>query len=157
MTIWRIRNACWILKATSTHSEYIVLIALSWQQWLDGRALMLLYTRIACFVVRYVNCKFCGCVISANFSCNEIPCKEIAFPFAVAWDAALFIGFATNLHDESKRVWECKIATPHSSRSFFSLSFNPHAVCNYTLLNVQGVLYCLVGDSVTSSYARVSA
>jgi len=157
MTIWRMRNACWIPKTTSTHPEYVILIALSRQQWLDGRALMLLYTHIACFVVSYVNCKFSGCFISTDFSCNEIPCKEILFPFAMAWDTTLFISFATNLCGGSKRVWECKIATPRSSTSFFSVSCNPHAVYNYTLLNVQGLLYCLVGDSVTSSYARVSA
>jgi hypothetical protein len=27
MTIWRISIACWILKATNTHSEYVTLIA----------------------------------------------------------------------------------------------------------------------------------
>ena len=27
MTIWRTRIACWIIKATDTHSEYVVLIA----------------------------------------------------------------------------------------------------------------------------------
>jgi len=28
MTIWLMRNACWIPKATNTHSEYVTLIAL---------------------------------------------------------------------------------------------------------------------------------
>jgi hypothetical protein len=27
MTIWRMRFACWITKATNTHSEYVILIA----------------------------------------------------------------------------------------------------------------------------------
>jgi hypothetical protein len=27
MTIWRMRIACWIPKATDTHSEYVILIA----------------------------------------------------------------------------------------------------------------------------------
>ena len=27
MTIWRMRTACWITKATDTHSEYLILIA----------------------------------------------------------------------------------------------------------------------------------
>ena len=157
MTIWRMRNARWIPKTTCTHPEYVILIALSRQQWLDGRVLMLLYMHIACLVVRYINCKFFGCFISTDLSCNEIPCKEILFLFAIAWDAMLFISFATNLCGGSKRVWECKIATLRSSTCFFSVSCNPHAVCNYTLLTVQGLLYCLVCDSVTSSYARVSA
>ena len=33
MTIWRMRIACWIPKATNTHSEYVILIALPLQQW----------------------------------------------------------------------------------------------------------------------------
>jgi len=27
MAIWRMRIGCWILKATNTHSEYVILIA----------------------------------------------------------------------------------------------------------------------------------
>jgi len=33
MTIGRIRISCWIPKATATHSEYVMLIALPLQQW----------------------------------------------------------------------------------------------------------------------------
>jgi len=32
--IWRMRIACWIPKATNTHLEYVILIALPQQQWL---------------------------------------------------------------------------------------------------------------------------
>jgi hypothetical protein len=32
--IRRMRFACWINKATDTHSEYVMLIARPWQQWL---------------------------------------------------------------------------------------------------------------------------
>jgi len=35
--------ACWIPKATSTHSDYVILIAFSLQQWLQERALILRY------------------------------------------------------------------------------------------------------------------
>jgi hypothetical protein len=34
MTIWGLRFACWITKAMDTHSEYVILIAFSPQQWL---------------------------------------------------------------------------------------------------------------------------
>jgi len=44
------RITCWITKATDTHSEYIILIALPLQQWLRERASMLLYTYSACLV-----------------------------------------------------------------------------------------------------------
>ena len=40
MTIWRIRIACWIPKATDRHSEYVILIAFLRQQWLRERASM---------------------------------------------------------------------------------------------------------------------
>ena len=47
-TIWRKRIACWIPKATNTHSQYVILIAFPQQQWLHERASLLRYTYIAC-------------------------------------------------------------------------------------------------------------
>ena len=47
MTMWRMRTARWITKATDTHSEYVVLTAFPLQQWLHERASMLRYTHIA--------------------------------------------------------------------------------------------------------------
>jgi hypothetical protein len=47
MTIWRMRIARWIPKATDTHSEYVILIAFPLQQWLHERASMLRYTYIS--------------------------------------------------------------------------------------------------------------
>jgi len=38
MTIWRKRIACWITKATNTHSEYVILNAFPLQQCLQERA-----------------------------------------------------------------------------------------------------------------------
>jgi len=48
--IWSMRTACWITKATNTHSEYVILIAFPQQQWLQERASMLPYMYIACLV-----------------------------------------------------------------------------------------------------------
>ena len=45
------RCACWIHKATDTHSEYVTLIAFPRQQWLCERASLLRYTYIACLIV----------------------------------------------------------------------------------------------------------
>jgi hypothetical protein len=50
MTQRRMRIACWIPKATNTHSEYEILIAVALQQWLNERASILRYTNIACLV-----------------------------------------------------------------------------------------------------------
>ena len=41
MAIWRLRIACWIPKATDTHSEHVILIVFRLQQWLNERASML--------------------------------------------------------------------------------------------------------------------
>jgi hypothetical protein len=50
MTIWRMRIACCVPKATYTHSQYVTLIAFPLQQCLQERALMLRYTYIECLV-----------------------------------------------------------------------------------------------------------
>jgi len=50
-TIWRMRIAVWIPKATNTDSEYIMLIDFPLQQWLHESAPMLCYTYIACLVL----------------------------------------------------------------------------------------------------------
>ena len=46
----RMRFACWLTKATDTHSEHVILIAFPLQQWLRERALLLRYTYSACLV-----------------------------------------------------------------------------------------------------------
>ena len=53
MTIWRMRIACWITKATDTRSKYIILIAFLLQQWLHERTSLLRYTHItlSCYII----------------------------------------------------------------------------------------------------------
>jgi hypothetical protein len=46
--IRRMRVACWITKATGTHSEYVILFAFPRQQWLLERASVLSYC-LSCF------------------------------------------------------------------------------------------------------------
>ena len=48
MTIWRMRTACWIPKATNTHSEYVTIMSFPRQQWLRERASLSRYIYIAC-------------------------------------------------------------------------------------------------------------
>jgi hypothetical protein len=50
MTIWYMRIACWVPRATNTHSEYVILIAFPLQRSLHERASMLRYTHISCLV-----------------------------------------------------------------------------------------------------------
>ena len=52
MAIWRMRIACWIPKATNTHSGCVILIAFPLQQWLHEHVLMLRFTYIACLVYK---------------------------------------------------------------------------------------------------------
>ena len=51
MTIWRMRIACLITKATNTHSEYVILAAFLQQQLLQKRASILRYKYIAWLVI----------------------------------------------------------------------------------------------------------
>ena len=41
MTIWRMAIECWITKATSTYSEYLILTAFPEQKWLLEQTSML--------------------------------------------------------------------------------------------------------------------
>jgi hypothetical protein len=50
MTIWRMRIAFWIPKATNIHSEYVILIDFLLQQWMHELASTLRYTYIVCLV-----------------------------------------------------------------------------------------------------------
>jgi hypothetical protein len=46
----RMRIACWITKATDTHSEFLIFITSALQEWLRERASMLRYTYTACLI-----------------------------------------------------------------------------------------------------------
>ena len=54
--IWRMRIACWIAKATETHSEYVILITSPRQQWLRERARYYFYTCISWLVFMHRSC-----------------------------------------------------------------------------------------------------
>jgi hypothetical protein len=47
------RFACWITKATDTHSEYAILIAFPRQKRLRERVSMLRYQHIACLAAEW--------------------------------------------------------------------------------------------------------
>ena len=44
VTVWSICNACWIPKATNTHSVYVIRIAVLLHQWVHKSASLLRYT-----------------------------------------------------------------------------------------------------------------
>jgi hypothetical protein len=52
MTIWRMRIACWITKATYTHWECVMFIAFPLQQWSQERASLLPYSTMpSCYII----------------------------------------------------------------------------------------------------------
>jgi hypothetical protein len=53
MTMWRMRIAYWVPKATDTLSEYVMLILFLLQQWLRERVSMLRCTSIEHIIRRY--------------------------------------------------------------------------------------------------------
>jgi hypothetical protein len=96
-TIWRMRFACWISKATDTLSEYVILIGFPRQQWLRKRASMLRYT-----------------------------CIDSLVHYTSEWlDVALFKRFHTVtaaptciLHDSRNPSWHSAQARNFSSRTY---------------------------------------
>jgi hypothetical protein len=54
MTACRMRIACWITKATNTHSDNVILINFPLQQWLHERASVLRYMHIDCLLRFYL-------------------------------------------------------------------------------------------------------
>jgi hypothetical protein len=76
VTIWRMRIACWITKATNTHSDYVLLIAIPLQQQLHERASMSRYTYIVCLIYIFW-------YIRPNKVCFAQPNHVAAFGFAV--------------------------------------------------------------------------
>jgi hypothetical protein len=55
MTVWRLRIACWIPKATNTQSGYVVLTADPLQKWLCERASVLRNMYFACLVIIFLS------------------------------------------------------------------------------------------------------
>jgi len=63
MAICCMRIACWIPKATNTHSQYAILIAVPPQQWLHERASMFTLH------VQCLSCLYCKCVFMDLHRC----------------------------------------------------------------------------------------
>ena len=75
MTIWCICIACWITKATNTHSEYVILIALPWQQWFCERASNVMFICTLSILLVSVN-KFLGQEYFRQKICTTLSCTH---------------------------------------------------------------------------------
>jgi len=51
MTIWRMRIACWIPKATNTHSDYIINICCICTVTIVARAVLIAMLYVHCYVI----------------------------------------------------------------------------------------------------------
>ena len=77
MTIRRLRIACWIREATNTHPEYVIPIAVSLQQWLHKRCVVLRYSTSPVLLYKVARGSLRGTILYAPYGfCNFI------FPFA---------------------------------------------------------------------------
>jgi hypothetical protein len=80
MTIWRMRIACYLRKATDPHSEYVFLTAFPLRRWLYGHASMLRYTYIASIVqwlINFVYILFLSCRLDVYYALLYFFFKEI--------------------------------------------------------------------------------
>jgi hypothetical protein len=94
MTIRLMRIACWITKATNTHSEYVILIAFQLQYWLQEHSWTLRYRYIACLVIRWmcwvaicsIYIYICVCVCVCLFVCLFVCLAYSEFPSSSCCD-----------------------------------------------------------------------
>jgi len=84
-TIWRMRIACWITKATYMHSEYVIFIAFLLQQLLNKCASMLRYTYTACLVTAFVQLQCFFTRVLRTLVKNVTPNGQILIKFHF-WD-----------------------------------------------------------------------
>ena len=77
------RIACWLTKATDTHSECVILIAFPWQQWSRERDSMLQYTYIACLVYSGHSIDVCATFASVLQTPTDWGCSAGGHPVRV--------------------------------------------------------------------------
>jgi hypothetical protein len=90
MTIWHMHNACWITKATNTHSDYVVLIAFPLQQWLHICSSVFHYMYIVLL--------------------TSILCECVVWCSSASWLVGLFlrVKWQMKLHKISVHLWKCR-------------------------------------------------
>jgi hypothetical protein len=91
-------TACWITRATDTHSDYLILIACTWRQGLCNHTSVLHYTYIACFIIK--------CIFSTEFisfsnsaTSNRFILHLISICEVLGWYLFSPVGFCSMFHD----------------------------------------------------------
>jgi len=80
MKIWRMRVACWIPKATNTHSEYVILVAFPLQRWFTNAA--------QCYLIRPLPVSFTNNQITQP---AEIRSSIFSLPFPVSEQKGVYV------------------------------------------------------------------
>jgi len=109
--------ACWVPKATVTHSEYVIIIAFPLQHWLHKHTLMLLYMYIA-----YLVCFLQSADLQFFDPLQQTPTKQ---------------PLQSNQHEHEKKVLHTQVSIlrPTSKFHFFlSLKTGIVNICNETQL-----------------------
>jgi hypothetical protein len=132
MTIWRTRIACWIPKATSTHSQYVILIAVPLQTWLHESALMLRYTYIAWLVV-----PDSVCTVQYGLNLTTSLFDFLLFFRGVVVAQAISHKHLTPEATVRSQVSQCKICGEHSVNGTGYIPSPTVAPCQYHSTNVQ--------------------
>ena len=94
MTIWRLRIACWVTKATNTHSEYVILIAFPRQKCVAERASILRYS-----VIKKSLCTWRTIIVSCT---DTFWSHYIAFPVKM-WKKIYAYRYLTNVSEKGNK------------------------------------------------------
>ena len=135
MTIWCMHVACWIPKATNTHSEYVMLIAFPLQQWLHEHASMLCYMYVPLHVY-YSLCPFHFCHCSDR---QKVDCFSVRHLLAPVW---LYSLVTLYLRERYKYILELT-RVPKDGKS--SLIMYKTVICYVTVFKLSSyILNCWV-------------
>jgi len=92
------RIACWIPKATNTHSEPVILTVFPLQQWLHERASLSRYTYIDSIVgIDTLKTKYMKTMVSLVWNCRLISIMRHTIEASV-WSAVRYALFHTAYH-----------------------------------------------------------
>jgi hypothetical protein len=135
------RFASWVIKATNTHSEYVIVIAFLWQQRLRESASILRYTYIIYLIFFTEKCCFvafdfkkCSFLISSDFiptshrGSLRILYTVISLGLFKIWAALLYS--LTSYTKQTVNVFEGKSSEARGTVSQYVAGFtNPEKSC----------------------------
>ena len=113
MTIWLMQITCWTPKATSTHSEYVIILALPLQLWSHESTAVLRYT----FIVR----------LFIQFSALQCVSESCPTVFTTCWD----LHYTASLHGRYSVIQTDSVQSEGSRDT--SVEKQQHSVCQLYL------------------------